>query len=278
MVGGDDGACPVCGTAVAGEPWCGSCGLELQGRDAEELRSLAAQLAATEVELKVIGARRAALADQLATRRWAHGLRAATEAPTMRHEQPTHPPTAVPASAEWNLERVRNVLLWTGVALLAFAALAFTAVAWTHLGSMGRAELLITITLVAAAAAVATSGRLPATSGALTGLTIALALIDWQIARRAGAASGLSGPTWWAIAPPQSRRRHLGSVVSRHHYPLTAPSPCSHQPQRSLRSPHRRVLLGASRSACRSWLAHSWVSTVSRVTVSSIQWFERYST
>jgi hypothetical protein len=199
MVGGDDGACPACGTAVAGEPWCGSCGLELQGRNAEELRLLAAQLAATEVELKVIGARRAALADQLATRRWAHGLHAATEAPTMPHEQPTHHPTAVPASPEWNLERVRNVLLWTGVALLAFAALAFTAVAWTHLGSMGRAELLITITLVAAAAAVATSGRLPATSGALTGLTIALALIDWQIARRAGAASGLSDPTWWAI-------------------------------------------------------------------------------
>jgi len=163
------------------------------------MRSLAAQLAAAEVALNVSWARRDALAEQLAIRRWAHGLNAASRAPAPRPEQPKHPPTPAPSSPEWNIERVRNVLLWTGAALLAFAALAFTAVAWTHLGPGGRAELLIAITIAASAAAVATRNRLPATSGALTGLSIALALIDWQIGRRAGVASGLSGPMWWAI-------------------------------------------------------------------------------
>jgi len=150
------------------------------------------------------------LAEQLAMRRWAHGLNAATVAATPRAGQPVYPAAPDPPSPEWNISRVRDVLLWTGAVLLAFAALAFTAVAWTHLGPAGRAELLIAVTIAAAAAAVATRSRLPATSGALTGLSIALALVDWQIARRAGVASGLSSPTWWAIGTAAVAAASLG--------------------------------------------------------------------
>ena len=102
-------------------------------------------------------------------------------------------------SGEWDVERVRNLLLWTGATLLALSALAFTAVAWTHLGPGGRALLLVAITVVSALLASGFRRRLPATAGAFTGLTIALALIDWQVARRAGAAPALSTTAWWAI-------------------------------------------------------------------------------
>jgi hypothetical protein len=196
---GEHEDCPACGATVAGENWCGSCGLEQHGGEAEELRSLAAKLAAAETELNVVWARRDALAKQLAGRRWARGLGPAVVAPSSPARPTVARPTPVRTKQEWDTDRVRNVLLWTGATLLVFAALAFTAVAWTHLGPAGRAELLVFVTLVAAVGAIATRKRLPATSGALTGLCIALAVVDWQIARRAGVAPGLSGAAWWAI-------------------------------------------------------------------------------
>ena len=127
------------------------------------------------------------------------GSSAAPVGPAPPAEPAVARPAPVQPKPEWDIDRVRNVLLWTGATLLVLAALAFTAVAWTHLGPTGRAELLVFITLVTAAGAIATRSRLPATSGALTGLSIALALVDWQIGRRAGVAPGLSGAAWWAI-------------------------------------------------------------------------------
>ena len=193
---GDGEVCPACGTVADGDPWCSSCGLELTGTEAEQLRSLAGQLAAAEGDLEGARRRRDHLATQLSNLRFARQVNVPPVSPPV--PAPGWPPAAR-EKAEWNVERVRNVLLWTGAALLALSALAFTAVAWTHLGPGGRAALLVAITIVCAFGAIASARRLPATSGALTGLTIALALVDWQIGRRAGVAPGVSGTAWWSI-------------------------------------------------------------------------------
>ena len=200
MATDDHHDCPGCGAGLTADRWCVVCGLDLQGEVAAGLRDLTSRLAATENELRAISARRDALTSELARRRWESDRRSAAAAS----------PAPVPAFSfdrsartgldpEWSVEKVRNLLLWTGAALLALSALAFTAVAWTHLSPGGRAALLVVLTVVSAGTASALRTRLPATAGAFTGLTIALALVDWQIVRRAGVAPGLSTAAWWAI-------------------------------------------------------------------------------
>ena len=213
---GEGVACPACGTPAVGDPWCGSCGLELSGSEAQHFRSLAAQLAAAEGELDGVRRRRDLLAAELSSLQWSRQIIAQPPAASAPPLAPAAWPPAARPKAEWNVERVRNVLLWTGATLLALSALAFTAVAWTHLGPVGRAVLLVVITIVCAFGAVAARDRLPATSGALTGLTIALALIDWQIVRRAGIAPGVSGTAWWSIgtAVVSAASLALGRVAS----------------------------------------------------------------
>ncbi len=198
MTGSDHDACPACGAGTRTEQWCGVCGLDLRSETAGGLRSLTGRLAATEVELASVAARRDALASELAQRRWESDRRAPMPAPDIPAFRPFARPGAGTNTAEWGVERVRNLLLWTGATLLALSALAFTAVAWTHLGPGGRAALLIAFTVVSAVMASALRSRLPATAGAFTGLTIALALIDWQVVRRAGVAPGMSTKAWWA--------------------------------------------------------------------------------
>src|SRR5947207_5375702 len=188
--------CPACGAPVD-EAWCPSCGLELDGEEADALRDLTSRLAAADAELNVVWARRDELAKELASRRWQR-LNVASGPAFPPAPSPVRPSPA-PSVGEWNVERIRNVLLWLGATLLALSALTFTAVAWTHLGPAGRAVLLIALTALAGAGAVMSRDRRPATSGALTGLAIALALVDWQIVRRAGVARGMSTTAWWAI-------------------------------------------------------------------------------
>jgi hypothetical protein len=188
--------CPAC-FAPVDDAWCPSCGLELGGEDAEALRDLSSRVAAADAELNVAWARRDELARELATRRlqWVNVATTPVWPPAPNPARPSHSPMV----GEWNVERIRNVLLWLGATLLALSALTFTAVAWTHLGPGGRAVLLIALTALAGSGAVASRDRLPATSGALTGLAIALTLVDWQIVRRAGVAPGMSGAAWWSI-------------------------------------------------------------------------------
>ena len=135
---GDHEQCPACGAAVTGDAWCGSCGLDQHGGEADELRSLAAQLAAAETELNAVWARRDALAEELAGRQWARGPGAAPVGPSPPAEPAVARPAPAPPKPEWDIDRVRNLLLWTGATLLVLAALAFTAVAWTHLGRAGQ--------------------------------------------------------------------------------------------------------------------------------------------
>jgi len=193
---GARGDCPACGAPV-NDAWCPACGLELGGEEADALRDLSAQLAAAEADLNVVWARRDDLARRLASRRlqWVNVAAGPAFPPA---PSPVRSSSA-PSVGEWNVERIRNVLLWLGATLLALSALTFTAVAWTHLGPAGRAVLLIALTALAGAGAVMSRDRRPATWGALTGLAIALALVDWQIVRRAGVAPGMSSTAWWAI-------------------------------------------------------------------------------
>jgi hypothetical protein len=72
-------------------------------------------------------------------------------------------------------------------------------VAWVNLGDAGRAGLLAGATLLAVATAAVARRRLPATAEALGGLALALALVDWYAARRAGAAAGWPATAWWAL-------------------------------------------------------------------------------
>src|SRR5690242_4910658 len=127
--------CPACGAPVD-DAWCPSCGLEQGGADAKALRDLSSRLAAADGELNVAWARRDELARELAARR----LRWVSVASGPAWPPPPRPALRSPAPTvgEWNVERIRNVLLWLGATLLALSALTFTAVAWTHLGPGGR--------------------------------------------------------------------------------------------------------------------------------------------
>ena len=200
MVFGAHDECPACGTPVAGDGWCGICGLELGGSEADALRSLAAELAAAEAELNVVWARRDALAKQLASRRWERGMHAATVGPRPRPEPLRRSTDA--GAAETGVERragARRVPLDGGNVARARRR-------WLSPRSRGRIwgrpagrRCSSRSPSSPRRARPRRDSRLPATSGALTGLAIALALIDWQVARRAGAARGLSGAEWWAI-------------------------------------------------------------------------------
>src|SRR6266511_5960970 len=64
---------------------------------------------------------------------------------------------------------------------------------------LGRAGLLLAMTVAAAAGSAAIRRRLPATGEALAGLALALLLVDWYAARRAGLAPGWSATAWWAL-------------------------------------------------------------------------------
>jgi hypothetical protein len=199
------GACPACGAAVDDVRFCVMCGLDLEGDDAAALRDLTGRLAAVDARLGELHAERRGIEEELGGRRWAAtggaarvtAPRTVVEAPVWAPPGATSPPQ--PPRAEWSVERIRTLLLWLGASLLALAGLAFTAVTWTRLDDTGRAMLLVTATVGSGALAAAFRTRLPATADAFTALTIALAVIDWQAARRAGIAGDMSGAAWWAI-------------------------------------------------------------------------------
>ena len=191
----DDG-CPACGTGAGSERYCTRCGFELGGPAAAELRVLLERVRATDRELAAISARRQVAASDYERRRAT--LRSAV-APSGTEGAPAAEAAWSGTRREVSPDRVRNTLLWLGTALLALSALTFTAVAWTRLDDGGRALLLAAVTIGATFLAVAAAHRLPATGEALSGLAIALAIIDCYALRRAGVGAGLSAVAWWSI-------------------------------------------------------------------------------
>jgi len=177
--------CPRCLRPVGDAARCPSCGLPQLGADAARLRVVVHRL-------YEVAEQQRALAGEAASLRLEQTRLLQVLAP--------EPAWAAPRSPrEWRPEVVRGVLLWLGAVLVALAALIFAVVAWVRLGDTGRAGLLAGVTLVAGAGAVATRRRLPATAEALGGLALALWLVDWYAARRAGMGAAWSVPAWWAL-------------------------------------------------------------------------------
>src|SRR4051812_40091895 len=197
--------CPACGATFETADFCPWCGLAQAGPEATELRELLGRLAAIDHELYARSRERDELVMQIDAKRFdvtrgaAFERPAAVAAPPASRRPRPAPPRLAPAPVEWNLDRVRTVLLWVGAALLAASALTFTAVAWSRLGDGGRAALLVAFTGISTMIAISARTRLPATAEAFTALTIALALIDWLALRRAGVGAAYSAEAWWAI-------------------------------------------------------------------------------
>jgi len=176
--------CPGCLRTVGEADRCPSCGLRQTGADAARLRVVV-------YRLYEIGEQQRALAGEADALRLEQGRLLGA----LGH-------AAAPAAArrrEWRPEMVRGVLLGLGAVLVALAALIFAVVAWVRLGDLGRAGLLLAMTVAAAAGSAAIRRRLPATGEALAGLALALLLVDWYAARRAGLAPGWSATAWWAL-------------------------------------------------------------------------------
>src|SRR5215211_1865956 len=186
--------CPRCLREVGEAARCPACGLPQLGADAARLRVVVRRLSDIAEQQRALGEE----ANSLRSEQWrllqvlTQGARAQGWA-------------APRAGREWRPEMVRGVLLWVGSALVALAALIFAVVAWIRLGDVGRARLLAGVTLLAALGTLAAARRrLPATAEALSGLTLALVLVDWYAARRAGVAGGWSDSAWWALGTASS--------------------------------------------------------------------------
>jgi hypothetical protein len=178
--------CPRCLREVGEAARCPACGLPQLGADAARLRVVVRRLSDIAEQQRALGEE----ANSLRSEQWrllqALSAQGGWAAPR--------------AGREWRPEMVRGVLLWVGSALVALAALIFAVVAWIRLGDAGRAGLLAGVTLLAALGTLAAARRrLPATAEALSGLTLALVLVDWYAARRAGVAGGWSDSAWWAL-------------------------------------------------------------------------------
>ncbi len=109
------------------------------------------------------------------------------------------PVVSPPTGRTWSGVGTRALLLWLGAALLGISALTFSAVAWSLLGDLGHAVLLLAATTLSTVLAVAARRRLPMTAEAFVGLTVVLALVDVYAVRRAGLGERLSEEVWWAI-------------------------------------------------------------------------------
>jgi hypothetical protein len=181
--------CPRCLRPVGEAAHCPACGLRQHGADAARLRVVVHRL-------YEVGEAQRALAAETASLRLEQGRLLQSLAPQVVAPEGLASQGPV---REWRPGMVRGVLLGLGAVLVALAALIFSVVAWVNLGDAGRAGLLAGATLVAVATAAAARRRLPATAEALGGLALALALVDWYAARRAGVAGSWSATAWWAL-------------------------------------------------------------------------------
>jgi len=189
--------CPRCLRPVGEAAHCPACGLRQHGADAARLRVVVHRLYEIGETQRALAAEHASL--RLEQGRLLQSLAPQGVAPDGLASLGRAPRDAAGPAREWRPGMVRGVLLGLGAALVALAALIFSVVAWVNLGDAGRAGLLAGATLAAVATAAAARRRLPATAEALGGLALALALVDWYAARRAGVAGSWSATAWWAL-------------------------------------------------------------------------------
>lgn len=217
--------CPDCAQPHGGGAQCAHCGLHLHGPQAVELWYVAQSLdRLMQRRATLIAALHAAppLVAAAPARPTAYGRPVATasQPPPPGTPAPTNPyfygertgsvlspPQAAPQpeprpKAEWSQRRVQNTLLGLGVLLLAIAALIFTVVTWGNMSVVGRAAVLLAVTIAVGAAAPAfKTRRLEATAEALAALAIALLVIDAQGGRQSvPSLARLDGRVYWAAA------------------------------------------------------------------------------
>lgn len=192
--------CPDCQATLSGGPTCTACGLSLTGPVAGRLWVVDQRLDALDGERTLLLSERGPLLAALRS----------GDSPTVWHTPasgsvgPT--PTVLPARVtrprkETTPAQVQNTLLTLGALLLALAGVVFAAVTYRHLGVVGRALVLLTLTGAAAAAPVVLLRRgLTASAEALAGVALALGTLDAWALQRAGLAGSLDDRTYAAVA------------------------------------------------------------------------------
>ena len=192
--------CPDCQATLSGGPACTACGLSLTGPVAGRLWVVDQRLEALDGERTLLLSERgpllAALRSGDSPTLW--------QTPASVTVGPT--PTVLPARVttprkETTPAQVQNTLLTLGALLLALAGVVFAAVTYRHLGVVGRALVLLTLTGAAAAAPVVLLRRgLTASAEALAGVALTLGTLDAWALQRAGLAGSLDDRTYAAVA------------------------------------------------------------------------------
>ena len=196
-------ACPSCGAPLTGAPTCPACDLPLSGPLAYRLWQVDQQVAAATQQLSALEAERTSLLQRLRS-----GETAAppVAAPPASWPAPTAPwPAAAPSSAaprkESSPAQVQNTLLTLGALLLAGAGIVFAAVTYRHLGVVGRAAILLTLTAAALWAPTRLLPRkLTASAESVAAVGVVLALLDVYALRRAGIGEEIEASSYTAVA------------------------------------------------------------------------------
>ena len=190
--------CPDCRSLLTGTETCSTCGLRLQGAPAVRLWELDSELLRLEDRRQGLLVERTGLLAELRGARPDAGRGTAYAITAVTAVTAAAAPTSPPASPEWTPRRVQNTLLSLGGLLLAVAALVFAAVTYDRLGAGGRAAVLLALTTLAGLAAPQALRRgLTATAETLTGVALALAVLDAYGLRKLGLA-GDSDPLLYA--------------------------------------------------------------------------------
>jgi len=180
--------CPDCSAPLTAALTCAGCGLPLIGPNAARLWQVDQELASLSGQRDVLLTERLGLL----------GLLRGQPAPA---PAPSHPQRPLPAGSEASPRQVQNVLLSLGALLLAGAGIVFTAVTYRNLGVVGRALILLTLTVAAGYAPVRLRARgLDASAEAVGAVALALAALDAVALRRAGVAASTDSTSYAAVA------------------------------------------------------------------------------
>lgn len=188
--------CPRCGQGDIADTTCPRCALAIRTTAADELRRLSTEIETRRLALAALATQQQSVTqeyDRLLTE--FHRVLAEVARPAGAPSTPTATMAPTAPKAELKPERVRDVLLWIGVALLAAAAVTFAAVAWTRYGAWGKGAILITATTVAGVVAHKLRVKLYATAEAVAALALVFALADWWGARQIGVGETWAGST-----------------------------------------------------------------------------------
>src|SRR5216683_1895470 len=181
--------CPACGTRAGQETpeHCSRCGLGLAGPQAAELRSINAELGRLDGARDRLSARRALLITGIRP----HQRRPAPSPAAMTPAPATAPGRAAPpavysakrARPELSRRAAANLLLAAGALLVGIAAVVFTVVNWSGIGTGGRAAILLAVSALAASAPWPLARRgLTATAESAAAIGLALTALDAYMA------------------------------------------------------------------------------------------------